>query len=625
MLLQKKSEWLSISSIGRESFLFYRKKKGSNEPVRILHSSDGLHFQSFGKRAVLGKKILGLGGNLPADGRFFISPIAAGYLLSCREKIKKDNSRSLLALSQNGLQWKKIGSFGDGKDCGIVVETNSPKEPYLMFFGERVIRVATSQNLKQWSVKRSAFLRPRKWYFDSQFLSVGSLLSMEDGNFIIYLTKNRIGRLCLGAVLLDRKNWQRVLWRSTNPIWEQPTNWKYEEINFVGSAYRQGKILVYWDCDGEIMALSIAKNRIILPFKKIILSRPRKKKLTVKKKPVVTKNLKLVRHKNNPVLMPNPENKWESRETFNPAAINLEGKVHLLYRAIGESGLSVLGYASSRDGISIDERLDQPVYTPIAPFEYNGGKKPTFSYPYCSGGGWGGCEDPRISLVDDRIYMTYVAFNGSHPPGVALTSISVKDFLAKKWNWDVPRLISKPGEIQKNWVVFPEKIRGKYAVLHSISPSILIDYFTDLDKEKIRIESYHNNKSEDARWDNIVRGVGAPPIKTEFGWLVLYHAMDKRDPNRYKVGAMLLDYHNPEIILHRSPEPILEPVERYENEGSKAGVVYVCGSVVKEEKLFVYYGGADRFACVATAPIKQFLENLVNSSKPIPLLKVNTP
>jgi predicted GH43/DUF377 family glycosyl hydrolase len=623
MQSQKKQEWLSISAIGKEIFLFYKKNNKKGEPVRILKSADGLNFEPSGKKVVFKNKFLGLGANLDTDGRFMFSRISDGQFISYRKKIRKDAFKSLTALSQNGIQWEKLGLFGNEDECGVMIETASEEEKYLMFFGERLIKVATSPDLKKWSIKRSAFLHPRKWHFDSRFVSVGSLLYLEEGNLIIYLTKNRQDRLCLGAVLLDRKNWQRVLWRSTNPIWEQPVSWKSEEVAYVGSTYRRGKFLVYWNIDGELRAMSIAKDGILVARKKVITSN---KKISIKNKkiPVVEKHLKLTKHESNPVLKPNQENKWESHETFNPAAVHLDEKVHLLYRAIGESGLSVLGYASSKDGVRIDERLNKPVYTPIEPFEYSGGKKPTFHYPYCSGGGWGGCEDPRLSRVDDRIYMTYVAFNGCHPPGVALTSISVKDFSAKKWNWKVPRLISKKGEIQKNWVVFPEKIRGKYAILHSISPSILIDYFENLDKKKIVIESYHNNKSDDTRWDNILRGVGAPPLKTEYGWLVFYHAMDKRDPNRYKVGAMLLDYHNPEVVLHRSPEPILEPIERYENEGSKFGVVYVCGSVIKDDQLFVYYGGADKFSCVATAPLKKFLDSLIDSSKPTPLLKVVT-
>ena len=76
--------------------------------------------------------------------------------------------------------------------------------------------------------------------------------------------------------------------------------------------------------------------------------------------------------------------------------------------------------------------------------------------------------------------MTYAAFNGRECPRVALTSIKVDDFLNKEWNWERPVLISPPREIHKNWVIFPEKINGRYVILHSISPEISIAYVDSL-------------------------------------------------------------------------------------------------------------------------------------------------
>ena len=167
-------------------------------------------------------------------------------------------------------------------------------------------------------------------------------------------------------------------------------------------------------------------------------------------------------------------------------------------------------------------------------------------------------------------------------------------------------------------MIFPEKIAGRFAILHSISPKIMIDYFDSLDEEKIYIEkSFRQTDTQENRWDNIVRGAGAPPIKTKYGWLLFYHAMDKKDPNRYKIGAMILDYKEPEVVLYRSRFPILEPDEKYENEGFKAGVVYVCGAVVEKGILYIYYGGADMVMCVATAKLDDFLERLTSDKKTV--------
>jgi predicted GH43/DUF377 family glycosyl hydrolase len=300
---------------------------------------------------------------------------------------------------------------------------------------------------------------------------------------------------------------------------------------------------------------------------------------------------------------------WESQYTFNPAAVYREGKVHLVYRAIGDHGISVLGYAASRNGINVDERLVEPVYIPREPFEYSGRVLPDTLKYLGSGGGFGGCEDPRLTELGDEFYMTYTAFNCY--PRVALTSIKKKDFLSKNWKWRPAVLISPPGEVHKNWVIFPEKINGKYAILHGISPDILIDYFDNLNFDgKTFIKSKPPNGEVRAGWDSRVRGVGPPPLKTEDGWLVIYHAIDDRDPGKYKIGAMILDYKDPKKILYRSASPILEPDEVYENEGFKSGIVYSCGAVIKDYQLYVYYGGADTVVCVARVDLEKFLNDL---------------
>jgi predicted GH43/DUF377 family glycosyl hydrolase len=120
----------------------------------------------------------------------------------------------------------------------------------------------------------------------------------------------------------------------------------------------------------------------------------------------------------------------------------------------------------------------------------------------------------------------------------------------------------------------------------------------------------------------MVRGVGPTPIKTELGWLVLYHSMDRNDPNRYKLGAMILDEKDPTKILYKSKGPILEPEEDYENNGIAHGVVYSCGAVIKDDELFVYYGGADKFVCVASINLEELINDL-KQNKEIKLKKNN--
>ena len=129
-----------------------------------------------------------------------------------------------------------------------------------------------------------------------------------------------------------------------------------------------------------------------------------------------------------PSLCRSREHAWESQATFNPAAIYEGGKVHILYRAMSGDNTSVIGYASSPDGVDITERLADPIYIPREDFEQK--KMP---------GGNSGCEDPRITKIGDRIYMCYTAYDGMDPPRVAFTSIDVKDFLEASMEMDRSR------------------------------------------------------------------------------------------------------------------------------------------------------------------------------------------
>lgn len=374
---------------------------------------------------------------------------------------------------------------------------------------------------------------------------------------------------------------------------------------------------------GGPMPQTRRKQKVAAISKKI--SKSISKKKTVKKKRGTKKIAKkktkrpaaaaLERFEANPIISPSPKVPWESKATFNPSAIYAGGKVHIIYRAIGEDDVSVFGYAASSDGFTINTRGKFPAF--VQGFPTWSQSKAAMPVVYGSGGGWnGGSEDPRLTLIGGRVYMLYTSFDGWGSVRIALTSISFDDFAHERWQWKKPVFISPPGEIHKNWVLFPEKINGKYAILHGISPDILIDYTEDLDSfdgTKFIHSKHPTGGGYKGAWDNALRGVGPAPIKTKHGWLVLYHAMDVKDPNRYKLGAMLLDLNEPTKVLVRSRQPVLEPDEWYENEGFKSGVVYACGAVVVGDWLFVYYGGADKVVCVAAAELEPFLKSIISS------------
>ena len=316
---------------------------------------------------------------------------------------------------------------------------------------------------------------------------------------------------------------------------------------------------------------------------------------------------------------------WESEAVFNPGAVMHNGRVHLFYRALGPDGISRVGYASSKDGVHFDKRYPHPVYMPESVKEST--KHHPYTSParlvydtslYVSGGGWGGCEDPRAVKIDDRIYLTFNIFNGWDSIRVGLTSIAENDLEQGVWRWRKVNFLSPVNERHKNWVLFPEKIGGKYALFHNLfdeDPNkVRVEYLDNLEGAIPKFDSPnpHYMPNREVAWHNRTRSAGPPPIKTKYGWLLFYHAMDTHDPDRYKLGAVLLDSEDPRKVLYRSNYPVLEPDEWYENDW-KPGIIYASGAIVKGDTLFIYYGGGDKHIGVASTNLSEFVRKLMNN------------
>jgi predicted GH43/DUF377 family glycosyl hydrolase len=308
----------------------------------------------------------------------------------------------------------------------------------------------------------------------------------------------------------------------------------------------------------------------------------------------------LHRYAGNPIITPLSSHGWESKAAFNPAALYEEGRVHILYRAMANDNTSVFGYASSRDGVTIDERLPEPVYVPREDFEKK--KMP---------GGNSGCEDPRLTCMGDTIYMCYTAYDGTDPPRVALSSIARKDFLAHRWTWSPPKLISPAGKDDKDTALFSKKIGRRYAFLHRLGNEIWIDYKEDLSFDGGEVLGGKVlMRPRDTAWDSRRIGITGPPVFTRYGWLLLYHGVSRR-AGHYSVRAALLDARDPEKVLYRTQDPIFEPKMPYERNGIVPNVVFPCGVVAIKDTLFVYYGGADTVTGVATVSIDTLVEGMV--------------
>jgi beta-1,2-mannobiose phosphorylase / 1,2-beta-oligomannan phosphorylase len=438
-------------------------------------------------------------------------------------------------------------------------------------------------------------LAPGSEYVDPESLKIENAFATNEGVLVFFHYQNpQNDQVEIGVIAFSQEKDPQLLWRNSEPVWQIKTPGKENRDNqplFIDLVNFRGRYLAYWLIGGAVWAIVYPDYRISQQIQ-------------------IRKSYQLAKPNHNPLIKPEAKNSWEAFNTFNPAAIFEAGKVHIFYRAQGFDYVSSIGYATSSDGTIIDERLDKPIFVPTQPFEST--KKPGQLSTAYSSGGCGGCEDPRVTRVEDRIYMTYVAFDGVTEPRIALTSIALKDFLNRNWLWKKPVLISPPGVVDKSACILPEKINGQYVIFHRIFPDILIDFVDSLDftNGKYLKGQYHIKPRSPMWWDSRKIGAGAPPLKTKDGWLLIYQAVDDKEGHHYKVGAMLLDLNNPTRVLYRSRQPIIEPDQWYDNDGFKAGVVYPCGAVIIGNNLFVYYGGADSYVCVATTNLDNFLHQL---------------
>lgn len=309
-----------------------------------------------------------------------------------------------------------------------------------------------------------------------------------------------------------------------------------------------------------------------------------------------------MRAKENPILKPISEHPWESKAVFNAAAIDIDGTIYILYRALSDKNVSTLGLAASSNGFKITKRDPEPAYIPRADFETQKG----------GDGQNSGCEDPRVTRIGNTIYLAYTAFNGRDPWHAALSSISVKDFLAKRWDkWAPPQLVTPDDIKDKDFCILPEKINDEFMLIHRMDASgeICADFFDALDFSSRRINRCIEIMGpRPGIWDAERIGIAGPPIKTAAGWLMLYHGVSSH--HVYRLGAALLDLKNPSVVIARTVDPIFEPLEPYEAHGLTPRVVFSCGAIARGDNLFLYYGAADCVLGAAKLSIKKLLKIL---------------
>ena len=331
--------------------------------------------------------------------------------------------------------------------------------------------------------------------------------------------------------------------------------------------------------------------------------------------------MKLRRYEKNPIISPNPAHDWENLVTTNPGAWydRESGRVLLLYRAAGDDAEHVvrLALATSDDGYHFD-LPDEPVFSPS------------------SDGFDAGCvEDPRIVKMGDYYLITYAT--RQFPPGeywlygraryrpptlpanlpyaLRTNATSTGLLLTRDFKSFIRAgRMTDPTVDDRDVILFPEKIGGKYYMLHRPMEWVGNGYGTQYPgiwiasgEDLLLLRGSQLLAKAKYDWETKIGG-NTPPVRTAAGWLTIYHAVGP--DKRYRLGAMLLDLEDPTRVLHRSTDWIMQPEEEYELDGPYNGCIFPCGKVVIGDQLFVYYGGADKYVALATCEIAELIEHL---------------
>ena len=307
---------------------------------------------------------------------------------------------------------------------------------------------------------------------------------------------------------------------------------------------------------------------------------------------------------------------FEKTAVLNPAIWQEGDFVQMFYRAIDPNGESNIGYARLQGVDRVIERWEKPIISQDYDYESKG------------------VEDPRITKIRDTFYMTYVAHDGKNAVTAYAISPDLNNF--KKMGILSPQItyhrateIFRESKLkdsyalysafyeeeagvgvllwEKDIVLFPKKINGKFAMLHRILPEMQIVYFNDFSDLTTEFwEDYLKNLSqyvvlENKHWfESRNLGAGCPPIETKDGWLLIYHGVEARNKGRvYHASAALLDKDNPQKVIGKLHEPLFSPAEEWEKSGFVSNVVFPTGTAQFGDTLYIYYGAADKRVCVA--------------------------
>lgn len=286
-----------------------------------------------------------------------------------------------------------------------------------------------------------------------------------------------------------------------------------------------------------------------------------------------------------PVIDPNGTTSYAEIPLNDPDLISNDARV-FRYKGLDYlTTISHLRLLSSTDGVNFEESSEYPPLFGEGPLERFG------------------IEDCRVTQIDDTYYLTYTAVSEN---GVTVGLRTTQDW--KKF--DTKGIILPPHN--KDCAIFEEKINGKFYALHRPSSVDLGGNFIWLAESPDAIHWGNHKcivKTRPDMWDSARVGAGASPIKTEKGWLEIYHGANAQ--HQYCLGAFLLDLEDPSKVIARTGDPIMVPLETYELSGFFGHVVFTNGHIIERDQLTAYYGAADEFVCSARFSIREILDALI--------------
>ena len=337
----------------------------------------------------------------------------------------------------------------------------------------------------------------------------------------------------------------------------------------------------------------------------------------------------MIKVKSEGIILESSRNAFDGQAVLNPTCVEIDGVTHMFYRGVRQGDMvSSIGYCQLVDN-KVVKRIDQPVLFP----EYDYEKK--------------GVEDPRIVFLDGIYYLFYTAYDGKNAIFAYATSTDLVNFT--KHGVISPRITyaeagrlfgcSKTGVREKYFFfesyirdrqgadillwekdafIFPKKINNKFALVHRVLPGIQVIYFDDF---KELTDDYWRAYLKDLgryvmldseyRFESRNIGGGCPPIETRDGWLLIYHAVEDSHVGRiYHAAAALFDLDDPTKVIARMKKPLFSPNEEWEKRGDVNNVVFPTGTVVKDDRLYIYYGAADKRIAAKSVDMEELLKEL---------------